>query len=91
MTKSNEVTYKPEANYLESLQNFGEHVNNSLQELLTVLDNDGVYQKRFDIKIEMNGQSTTIEFHADAYERLTSMVEAEISEYIQLHGGGSNE
>jgi hypothetical protein len=87
MDQPSKITYVPEAEYLKSLQDFGEHTKASVAEMLDIIYNDGEYENRFNIKIEVNGKSTTIEMHADAFDRLMTMLEAEMTEYIEIHGG----
>lgn len=72
--------------YLKPLQDLGEHIKASKDEMLRIIDNDGEYEERFNIKIEMNGKSAQIELHADAFDRIMGMIEDEITEYIEMHG-----
>lgn len=77
--------YSIPTDYLESLENFGEHVKASKDELVDILVNDGEYETRFNLKLELNGKAVEIEFHADCFERLMTMIEQEITEYIEIH------
>lgn len=71
--------------YLESLQNFAQHIKESMYALLNELEVTHEYNHSFDINISLNGESTVIEFHADACERLLSMVNNEIAEFIEMN------
>jgi hypothetical protein len=84
MVQSSETENNQGKEYLEALQNFGEHVIASKDEMLNIINNGGKYENRFSIKIEVNGKSTIIELHADAYSRLMTMIEDEIREFIEL-------
>jgi hypothetical protein len=85
MNKPNEFASYPSDEYLTSIQNFAEHVKSSVTEMIDIIDNGGDYEDRFAIILEVNGQKTKVEMHADAYDRLMSMLETEMAEYIELH------
>lgn len=84
MSNANEVVYVPEDDYLKSLQKFSQHVKASVAEMLNTIDAGGEYDHKHDIKIEVNGVATRIEMHADAFDRLTSMIDTEMLEYVSI-------
>lgn len=78
--------YEPPKNYLQSLREFREHLQASANQLIDDIANGKDYDPKYSIQISVNGKSTTIELHADAYDRLLHMINQEIAEYIQLKG-----
>lgn len=71
---------------MQSLREFREHLQASANELINGIANGKDYDPKYNIQISVNGKSTTIELHADAYDRLLHMINQEIAEYIQLKG-----
>lgn len=63
-----------EQNYLQSLCEFSEHLHASANQLIDDLVNGRDYNEKYIIQISVNGKSTTIELHADAYDRLLHMI-----------------
>lgn len=67
---------------IKALQEFLEHLQESVfgkNGLMDILI-EGNYEERFDLKIEVNGKSVSLDLHADLFNRLTSLIEKEIEE-----------
>lgn len=70
---------------IKEVQEFLHHVTESVYDeengLLAVMDNnDGHYSERFELKIELNGKSISLDLHADLFNRLTTFLEETIEE-----------
>lgn len=61
------------------LREFKDHVEESIFLLMDTIDN-GDYEERFDLTLEMNGKKIAMPMHADLYERLTRFIQEEIDE-----------
>lgn len=90
MTQANEINVVMEDSFLKKLREFKKHLNASAMEMLDVINDGGDYEERFDVKIECNGQSISIDLHADIFSRLEGLLDAEIEEYIELKEADAN-
>lgn len=71
--------------YYVQLHDFKNHLVDTLDEFLKELDNTGTYDNKYNISIELNGKKVNIEFHADAFSRLETLIETELEEFIEIH------
>lgn len=86
MGKTNETVYVMDSAYMKQLQEFGDHMIETKDELMNILEVNGEYDSRFDLNISCNGKQARIELHADAYDRIMTMIENEISEFCAMNG-----
>lgn len=67
---------------VKALQEFLEHLQYSVYGHDGLMDtlNEGDYEERFDLKLELNGKSISLPLHADLFHRLTTLIVEEIEE-----------
>jgi len=64
---------------MSNLKDFKEHVERSIYTMLDLMQ-EGDYEERFDLVLELNGKKVEIPMHADLYQRLTRFIQEEIDE-----------